>query len=178
MTALRSGSDSGSVTSGNANLLTNDAISVFSKEKCNAWFRRGRNYSCDCGNCVAHSQSVNDYCYRRFTADPSVPSVVSRFALGAGGWIAAFPQIFPLSIQPQPSSSFGGGLSLNVSVGNGPPYETASATRQPATRVRGGTTLYASKWGADRLINCPPICPPRGVSSVLNLKFYTKIFTL
>src|ERR1035441_4776766 len=29
---------------------------------------RGRNYSCDCGNCVAHSQSVNDYCYRRLKA--------------------------------------------------------------------------------------------------------------
>ena len=70
---------------------------------------------------------------RPFPADPSAPGSVSRFALGAGDWIAAFPPItpVPLSIKPQAQSSFKGGLSVQVSVGNGPAYETVPATLQP-----------------------------------------------
>lgn len=36
--------------------------SVFSKEKRHAWLRTAWNNSCDCGNRVHHSQSVNDHC--------------------------------------------------------------------------------------------------------------------
>lgn len=70
---------------------------------------------------------------RPFPADPSAPGTVSRFALGASAWIAAFPSItpIPLSIKPQLASSFTGGLSVQVSVGNGPVYETVAATLQP-----------------------------------------------
>jgi 1,4-alpha-glucan branching enzyme len=69
----------------------------------------------------------------RSTEDPSAPDTLSRFALGASAWVPTFPKIvpIPLSIKPQLASSFSGGLSVQVSVGNGPTYETVPATRQP-----------------------------------------------
>jgi 1,4-alpha-glucan branching enzyme len=69
---------------------------------------------------------------RPFPADPTVPGAASRFALGAGSWLDAFPAIkpIPLVIKPQQTSSFGSGLSVQVSIGNGPPYENVPATRQ------------------------------------------------
>ena len=70
---------------------------------------------------------------RPFPADPSAPDTVSRLALGAGDWLAAFPAVarVPLAIQPQPASSFTGGLSVQVAVGNGPCYQTVAASPQP-----------------------------------------------
>jgi 1,4-alpha-glucan branching enzyme len=70
---------------------------------------------------------------RPFPADPSVPAAVSRFVLGAGAWVAAFPAVerVPLSIKPQLVSSFRGGVSIQVSLGNGPDYETVPAAPQP-----------------------------------------------
>ena len=69
---------------------------------------------------------------RPFPGDPSIPDGLSRFALGAGGWLNTFPPVTPigLSIKPRSVSSFAGGLSINVSIGSGPIYETVAATRQ------------------------------------------------
>src|SRR5271165_5952443 len=69
---------------------------------------------------------------RPFPAEPTALDVVSRFVLGAGAWVGVFPAIvpFPLSIKPH-ASSFAGGLSVQVYVGNGPSYETVPATLQP-----------------------------------------------
>ena len=69
---------------------------------------------------------------RPFPADPSVLDEVSLFALGASSWVDAFPAItrIPLSIRPRVRSSFTAGLSIEVSVGNGPSYETVPATLQ------------------------------------------------
>src|ERR1035437_124158 len=52
------------------------AIGVLSKEKCNARLRTARNRYCDCGNCVARSQSLNYHWLRcrRVTA----PSLTVR----------------------------------------------------------------------------------------------------
>src|SRR6202158_5058380 len=83
---------------------------------------------------VISQQNVeNPAIQRPFPADPSALGTVSRFALGASDWLAAFPAIrtIPLSIKPRLASSFAGGLSVQVSVGNGPPYETVPATLQP-----------------------------------------------
>jgi 1,4-alpha-glucan branching enzyme len=70
---------------------------------------------------------------RPFPADPTVLNAVSRCALGASAWVAAFPAVrpIPITISPQPHSSFGGGVSVQVSVGNGPAYETIAARQQP-----------------------------------------------
>jgi 1,4-alpha-glucan branching enzyme len=83
---------------------------------------------------VTSQQNVeNPAIQRPYPADPSAPGTVSRFALGAGNWVDAFPAItpIPLSIKPQLASSFRGGLSVQVSIGNGPTYETVPATLQP-----------------------------------------------
>ncbi|MGO9268217.1 MAG: alpha-amylase family glycosyl hydrolase [Candidatus Binataceae bacterium] len=83
---------------------------------------------------VASQQNVELPAIQRpFPADPSAPEVVSRFALGAGDWIDAFPTItpIPLSIKSQPVSSFTRGLTARVSIGNGPAYATVPAALQP-----------------------------------------------
>jgi len=83
---------------------------------------------------VISQQNVeNPALQRPFPADPSALGTVSRFALGASDWVAAFPAItqIPLSIKPQLASSFVSGLSVQVSIGNGPTYETVAATLQP-----------------------------------------------
>ncbi|MBV8358398.1 MAG: hypothetical protein JO189_10740 [Deltaproteobacteria bacterium] len=69
---------------------------------------------------------------RPFPPDPSVLDKVSRFALGASSWVDAFPAIMriPLSIKPQVPSSFTAGLSIDISIGNGPSYESVPATLQ------------------------------------------------
>ena len=69
---------------------------------------------------------------RPFPADPAALDAVSRFALGASAWLADFPDIapVPLAIQPLPKSSFGGGVSVQVSMGNGPAYLTVAAAQQ------------------------------------------------
>jgi 1,4-alpha-glucan branching enzyme len=69
---------------------------------------------------------------RPFPADPSIPGQVSRFLLGTGGWVAGFPlpATKTLSIQPQQPSSFTGGLAVDVSLGNGPVYDTQAAKQQ------------------------------------------------
>ncbi len=82
---------------------------------------------------VASQQNVeNPPIQRPFPADPSALSTVSRFSLGAGDWVDAFPAIAPIaiSIKPQVTSSFANGLSAQVSIGNGPAYETVPATLQ------------------------------------------------
>ena len=69
---------------------------------------------------------------RPFPADPTALDAVSLCALGASAWLAAFPQVapVPLAIQPLAASSFAGGVSVQVSIGNGPPYQTVPATQQ------------------------------------------------
>ena len=69
---------------------------------------------------------------RPYPADPSVLGATSRFVLGASSWVSALPSIAhrPLSIKPQQPSSFTAGLSVQVSTGNGPIYETVRATQQ------------------------------------------------
>jgi 1,4-alpha-glucan branching enzyme len=69
---------------------------------------------------------------RPFPATPSDPNAVSRFVLGAGGWVDTFPTFrqIPLSIKPQVNSSFTSGVSVRVSIGNGPSYDLISATLQ------------------------------------------------
>ena len=88
----------------------------------------------DASYAVISQQNVeNPAIQRPFPADPTALGTVSRFALGASSWLAAFPTIstIPLSIKPQQASSFASGLSVQVSVGNAPAYETVSATLQP-----------------------------------------------
>jgi 1,4-alpha-glucan branching enzyme len=72
---------------------------------------------------------------RPFPADPTIPQSISRFALGASAWLALFPIIATrtLSIQPQASSVFSSGLSVDVSIGKGPVYDT-----QPANQTATG----------------------------------------
>jgi 1,4-alpha-glucan branching enzyme len=69
---------------------------------------------------------------RPYPADPSAPDTTSRFVLGAGSWLSTFPPItqIPISIRPQQPSSFAAGVSVQVSTGNGPVYETVPARRQ------------------------------------------------
>lgn len=88
----------------------------------------------DANYAVISQQNVeNPAIQRPFPADPTARGSVSRFALGASAWLAAFPAItpIPLSIKPQQWSSFANGLSVQVSLGNGPAYETVPATLQP-----------------------------------------------
>ncbi len=70
---------------------------------------------------------------RPFPADPGAIGSVSRFALGATAWLDTFPGVseMPLSITPRPSSSFSAGVSVQISVGNGPAYTTIPASRLP-----------------------------------------------
>jgi len=73
---------------------------------------------------------------RPFPADPTLVGVtgaISRCALGASAWIGFFPAIrqLPIAIMPQVRSSFGDGVSVQLSVGNGPSYATVEAARQP-----------------------------------------------
>jgi 1,4-alpha-glucan branching enzyme len=87
----------------------------------------------EAGYSVTSQQNVESPAIQRpFPADPSVLDAVSRFALGAGAWVDAFPTItpVPLAISPQLASSFTAGLSVQISVGNGPVYETVAATQQ------------------------------------------------
>ena len=66
---------------------------------------------------------------RPFPADPTILGTPSRFVLGAGGWLSALPTISPVPLQAQANgnSSFAGGLSIQVSLGNGPVYQTVPA---------------------------------------------------
>ena len=70
---------------------------------------------------------------RPFPADPTNTALVSRFVVGASAWIPTFPAIVAstLSIQPHGQSSFGKGVAVQSSLGNGPAYETAAASLQP-----------------------------------------------
>ncbi|HSZ64002.1 MAG TPA: alpha-amylase family glycosyl hydrolase [Terriglobales bacterium] len=81
---------------------------------------------------ITQQNLENPAIQRPFPADPTALGTVSRFALGASAWLAAFPAITPtpLSIKPQQSSSFANGLSVQVSIGNGPSYQTVAATLQ------------------------------------------------
>jgi 1,4-alpha-glucan branching enzyme len=69
---------------------------------------------------------------RPFPADPTAIDATSRFVIGASAWVASFPAIatIPLSITPQLASSFNGGLRVQVSLGNGPVYQTVRASPQ------------------------------------------------
>ena len=69
---------------------------------------------------------------RPFPADPSALDTVSRFVLGASSWVDAFPAVkpIPVSIKPQQTSSFVGGLFVQVSLGNAPSYQSVPATLQ------------------------------------------------
>jgi 1,4-alpha-glucan branching enzyme len=70
---------------------------------------------------------------RPFPADPTALNKASQCALGASAWVAKFPSMkqLPITISPLPHSSFSSGVSVQVSIGNGPSYETVAATRQP-----------------------------------------------
>jgi hypothetical protein len=86
---------------------------------------------------VTQNGGENPPLQRPFPADPSVPGAVSQFALGASAWLSGFPAVAPLPVSIQPHSteagtpsSFAAGVSVQVSVGNGPPYETVAAIQQ------------------------------------------------
>src|SRR5207237_2555175 len=68
---------------------------------------------------------------RPFPADPDDLTAVSRFILGADGWVSAFPAptTVTLAIQPKPASSFVSGLTVQAGVGNAPAHETVAAVR-------------------------------------------------
>lgn len=70
---------------------------------------------------------------RPFPMDPTSAAVVSRFTLGASAWLTAFPAIVhaTLSIQPHGATSFGAGVSAQVSIGNAAAYQTVAAIQQP-----------------------------------------------
>jgi len=100
---------------------------LFNVASCAASIFPGASYS------VTSQQNVEQPAIPRpFPADPTALEAVSRFALGASAWLSDFPTVapVPLAIQPLASSSFGSGLSVQISVGNGPPYLTVPATRQ------------------------------------------------
>jgi 1,4-alpha-glucan branching enzyme len=88
----------------------------------------GASYSVSTQNNVENPPLV-----RPFPADPANAGAVSRFALGASAWLVAFPAIAPatLSIQPHGATSFGAGVSAQVSIGNAPAYQTVPAIQQP-----------------------------------------------
>jgi 1,4-alpha-glucan branching enzyme len=68
---------------------------------------------------------------RPFPANPANLTEASIFALGAGGWLKAFPvvaQSVTLVIEPQNPSSFTAGLSIQLAIGNSTPYQTVRAT--------------------------------------------------
>jgi 1,4-alpha-glucan branching enzyme len=71
---------------------------------------------------------------RPFPAEPTLPDELSRFTLGASGWLESFPTIASasLSIQPLAASGLGAGVSVQVSIGNAVAFQTVPATRQPA----------------------------------------------
>ena len=70
---------------------------------------------------------------RPFPADPLAAGVVSRFALGANGWVQAFPATAQASvtIQPHGASCLGQGVMVQVSIGNAVPYQSLPATQTP-----------------------------------------------
>jgi 1,4-alpha-glucan branching enzyme len=70
---------------------------------------------------------------RPFPADPTALATVSRCTLGASAWVGAFPSVkkLPISINPQPHSSFTHGVSVQVSIGNGPVYTIVAAAQKP-----------------------------------------------
>jgi 1,4-alpha-glucan branching enzyme len=83
---------------------------------------------------IASQNAVeNPSLQRPFPADPTALNKPSQCALGASAWVAKFPSMkqLPITISPLPHSSFSGGVSVQVSIGNGPSYETVAATRQP-----------------------------------------------
>ena len=81
---------------------------------------------------IASSGLENPPIQRPFPADPTALENVSRFALGASAWLDAFPTVrkVPLSIKPRRASTFQAGVSVQVSLGNGPPYQTVAASLQ------------------------------------------------
>ena len=83
---------------------------------------------------VASQQNLeNPPIQRPFPADPSAPDAVSRCVLGASAWLDSFPTVqpVPVNIKAQASSSFKNGLSVQVSLGNAPAYQSVPAALQP-----------------------------------------------
>jgi 1,4-alpha-glucan branching enzyme len=87
-----------------------------------------------CYTLSSQSNVENPPLVRPFPADPTVAGNVSRCALGASAWLAAFPTTAAaaLSIQSLAVSSFGSGVSVQVSIGNAVAYQSVPAVRQPA----------------------------------------------
>ena len=81
----------------------------------------------------SQNNAENPPIVRPFPADPTSPGAVSRFALGASAWLTAFPDIVSgtLSIQPHETTSFGSGVSAQVSLGNAGAYQSVAAIQQP-----------------------------------------------
>ena len=93
---------------------------------------------------ITSAQNIeNPAIQRAFPADPTVLGGVSRFFLGASAWVNAFPAIasIPLTITPQLASSFSSGLSLQVSLGNGPVYDKVRASQRPDGTWEAGLRL-------------------------------------
>jgi maltooligosyltrehalose trehalohydrolase len=100
---------------------------------------------------------------RPFPADPGVHAATSRFVLGAGDWLDAFPApvASDLTIQPATPSSFGAVLSVQVATGNAPPYQTAAASLQ------GDGTWKASLMLAPDTTSCLRLLPGAGPEPTL-----------
>lgn len=95
---------------------------------------------------------------RSFPANPANLTEISRFALGASAWLARFPSLatVDLSILPRTPSTFDEGLSVEVAIGNGLPYETTVATR--ATDGSFATKLIV----AENTTSCAVLLPKSG----------------
>lgn len=85
-----------------------------------------------CYNVVLGPELENPPIQRPFPAEPSDPGALARFVAGAGGWMETFPFIEPasVSIRTLPVSSFDGGVSVQVALGNGTAFQTVPAARQ------------------------------------------------
>jgi 1,4-alpha-glucan branching enzyme len=107
---------------------------------------------------VSAQSGENPPIVRPFPADSGKPTDPSLFALGAGSWLPNFPAFsaVTLAIQPQAPSSFGAGLTVQVAVGNAPPYQSVSAMAGA-----GGSWTAALTVGADTT-TCVRLSPVGG----------------
>jgi 1,4-alpha-glucan branching enzyme len=102
---------------------------LFKVAKYDAPIYPGANYTVSSQNGVENPPIV-----RPFPADPTAVATVSRFALGASGWLTSFPKkaAATLSIRPLPATRFAGGFTVEVSIGNALSYQSVSPVQQPS----------------------------------------------
>jgi 1,4-alpha-glucan branching enzyme len=117
----------------------------------------GASYTLSSQNNVESSPIV-----RPFPADPTIPGAVSRFVLGAGAWIAAFPTIASatLAIQPHGATVFGKGVSAQVFLGN-----TTAAYQNVAAAQQSDGTWQTNLTLAQNTTSCVRLVPVSGTEA-------------